>query len=123
MRRALPIAATIVLTAQLSAVGANHMFCRMTGTVVDDCCCAGDDASSDGAQLRDSCCDEVKTAKADVTAIVRPPQLAPSYTAVALPSVPPALNLAAGRLGFVSAPATEPPRLTPLYVLERQLLI
>jgi hypothetical protein len=123
MRRALPIAAIIALTAQLSAVGASHLFCRMTGTVVDGCGCADEDSSTEGAQLKDSCCDELKTAQADLAAIVRPPQSAPSYTAIPLPSAPPPMELAASRVGVVSVPSTEPPRLTPLYVLERQLLI
>jgi hypothetical protein len=123
MRRALPIAAIIALTAQLAAAGGSHLFCHMTGTVVDDCCCAGDGASNDGAQLKDSCCNELKTTKADIEAIVTPPPSPPSYTPIALPVVPQPVDLEARRVSLVSSASTSPPRFTPLYVLERQLLI
>jgi hypothetical protein len=122
MRRVLPATGVLLVVAQLCAAGGTHLFCHMTHQVVDDCCC--DKAERPAAPaLADRCCDEVKTAPLQVPAVPRAQALAPTLSAHALPPTPTALTSARPAAGTVRQHATAPPRLTPLYVLERQLLI
>lgn len=129
VRSVLRVLTTIAFASQLMAMGGSVMVCRYTGEVLKKCCCPQVERTKALESplshiIAECCCDQRDSAKADVTATVeRSPEKPGAVTLVAVlpPDLPRQLSLEP--LTVLEERSIGPPPKTPLYILERHLLI
>ncbi len=119
------------LVAFATATGGSWLRCRLTGAVLDDCCCAGEAAEAQPSKApapatvsEADCCDRVIRSVAPTVAELAAPTAAPHVSVLALSLEGPAAEVAVTPVGVRAvARSSLPPPTARLRLLTKSTLL